>query len=437
MFPFAHLGREVTVPKIFLAKLRLFESRPDLAARGRYTITSDVDREVVDLFFARVLGDQAEVVTADNAEKFRALCDELGFAGFEDEIRALLGGDSKVRRDLVGLQGRVDRHDVIIKELQRRVCALQRELQFQSGVPERVEAVERRVEANRSDVEGAVADARREAVDLRKDVARLRSTVGEQVNKMSRLDVIPSIEARLNEVVRAVREEFPKRFRAVEANLGDARREAGALREDVALRRSERASGADVAALSKEAARLKEAEAKPSLRASEFHYSGRPLDGIIAHLTSVCGGNVHEKGIIEVTASSCFSPKTQGRVVDLETDSSFSSRDEPNSWICYDFKGRRVAPTSYSIRTHSGDGFPKSWVLEVSNDGGEGSWEVVDRRNDNQDLTDRYVTHNFQISAPTSRSFRFVRLRQTGKSHSGYYFLNINSFEVFGTLAEP
>ena len=104
-----------------------------------------------------------------------------------------------------------------------------------------IEAVARNVEENRSDVEGAVAEARREAGALREDVARLRSTVGEQVNKMGRLDVIPSIEARLNEVVRAVREEFPKKFRAVEANLGDARREAGALRKNVARLRSEKA----------------------------------------------------------------------------------------------------------------------------------------------------------------------------------------------------
>ena len=200
MFTFVQPGgREVTVAKIFLAKLRLFESRPDLAAKGRYTIASRVDREVVDLFFARVSGDNAKVVTGDNAEQLRALCDELGFAGFDDELRALSGGDWKVRRDLVGLRGRVDRHDVVIEELQRRVLELERQLRDQRGVPERVEAVARRVEENRSDVEGAVAEARREA---------------------------------------------------------------GALREDVARLKSEKASGADVAALSEEVARLKEAEAR-------------------------------------------------------------------------------------------------------------------------------------------------------------------------------
>ena len=77
MFTFAEpRGREITVPKkIVLGKLRLFEGRPDLAAKGRYSITSDVDREVVDAFFARVMGDKTEAVTEDNAEQLRALCD--------------------------------------------------------------------------------------------------------------------------------------------------------------------------------------------------------------------------------------------------------------------------------------------------------------------------------------------------------------------------
>ena len=40
------------------------------------------------------MGDEATgVVTADNAEQLRALCDELGLSGFDGEICAVLGGD--------------------------------------------------------------------------------------------------------------------------------------------------------------------------------------------------------------------------------------------------------------------------------------------------------------------------------------------------------
>ena len=111
MFTFVHpRGGENRVSRNLWSKIGLLQRRPDLAAKGRYTITSDVDREVVDLFFARVMGDETPVATAENAEQLRALCDELGFAGFDDELRALLGGDWKVWRDLVGLWGHVDRH---------------------------------------------------------------------------------------------------------------------------------------------------------------------------------------------------------------------------------------------------------------------------------------------------------------------------------------
>ena len=138
MFRFTQRGGEpTTLANVLLRKLRLFERRPDLAARGTYAITSDVDPEVVDLFFARVMGDEAKVVTAANAEQLRDLSDELRFSGFDDEIRAVLDGDWKVRKDLVDLQDRVDKHDMVIEEIQRQVLALKGELQMQWWVTKR------------------------------------------------------------------------------------------------------------------------------------------------------------------------------------------------------------------------------------------------------------------------------------------------------------
>ena len=115
----------------------------------------------------------------------------------------------------------------------------------------------------------------------------------------------------------------------------------------------------------------------------------------------------------------------------------FASNNSPTlSWICYDFGERRVTPTSYSIRSYGngpGNHHPKSWVLEVSNDGSEGSWAVVDSRENNSDLNDKSVTRNFALSAPRSRAFRFVRLRLTGKNHRGFDYLWICS--LFGAVS--
>ena len=78
---------------------------------------------------------------------------------------------------------------------------------------------------------------------------------------------------------------------------------------------------------------------------------------------------------------------------------------------------------------------PKSWVLQVSNDGNRGSWAVVDSRENNNELDDSFVTRNFALSALPSGSFRFVRLHQTGKNHEGNDRLSFPSLELFGTLS--
>ena len=64
-----------------------------------------------------------------------------------------------------------------------------------------------------------------------------------------------------------------------------------------------------------------------------------------------------------------------------------------------------------------------------------GSWVVVDSRKDNFDLNNKFVTHNFAISAPPKQAFRFIRLRLTGKDHFGNDFLVISALELFGVFA--
>jgi hypothetical protein len=100
-------------------------------------------------------------------------------------------------------------------------------------------------------------------------------------------------------------------------------------------------------------------------------------DGIIAHLTRECGGNVHDCHVVDITLGS-FEKETQGanphsgayydrpmnaakNAADLEADSYFGSaccknqEDIPctrNNWICSNFKERWIVPTHYAIRTH-------------------------------------------------------------------------------------
>lgn len=181
------------IAKTLLREMRLFQRQPELIEAGRYAITSDVDPDVVDLFFARIMGDDAKIVTTENVEQLQALCDELGFSGFDDEICEVLGSDWRMRKDLVGLHSHVDRHDVVIEELQhqvlvlqRQVLALQRQLGLQSKVLRRVEAIEQRVDEIGRNTDAAIADLKVEVRDLHAEVRAPRRQVSADVRPLSK-----------------------------------------------------------------------------------------------------------------------------------------------------------------------------------------------------------------------------------------------------------
>jgi hypothetical protein len=95
---------------------------------------------------------------------------------------------------------------------------------------------------------------------------------------------------------------------------------------------------------------------------------GFPLVGIISKLTRMHGGNVHERGIINVSASSVVSTNKSyaaQNAVDLDQQNIFYSPNEPNQWLCFDFKDRRIQLTNYSIAAHTSY-FLRSWVVEGS-----------------------------------------------------------------------
>jgi hypothetical protein len=74
-----------------------------------------------------------------------------------------------------------------------------------------------------------------------------------------------------------------------------------------------------------------------------------PAGGLIAHLTAKGGGNVHEKGVVEITASSVASTSSgyaPRKAANLKTCSHFYSKNHPGGWICWDFKILGIEPTT-------------------------------------------------------------------------------------------
>lgn len=177
-----------------------------------------------------------------------------------------------------------------------------------------------------------------------------------------------------------------------------------------------------------------------------FEYDGdinHRFDGIISHLSEEAGGNVNDKGKVKVTSSPINGEDFLAKyAVDFDDEHYFQTKNEPNSWLKYDFNDSQVRPTHYSIKTRpdggKGDNHPKNWVIEGSNTDNGQDWKILDSRNDVTLLDDGNKSYTFEIQNPLKKneSYRYLRLRQTGpNTQSGnYYYLTISALEYFGVL---
>ena len=114
-----------------LEKLELFKKRPEMLKREEYKVRSNVSAATLDLFLSRVFGTPSRLrVSEEDAESLRSLCDEMGFAGFDDEIEAVLRADgTRFARELAWLRERVDEHDLVVSRVDRKVLAFQRQFE--------------------------------------------------------------------------------------------------------------------------------------------------------------------------------------------------------------------------------------------------------------------------------------------------------------------
>jgi hypothetical protein len=100
------------------------------------------------------------------------------------------------------------------------------------------------------------------------------------------------------------------------------------------------------------------------------------IEGIISYLISQHDGNVHDRGIVNISALDPYGSSSSHRpknVADLTaTNTFFLSKDQPNQMLIYDFQKLRIKPPDYLIRSFHSNGVNgqhlKSWVIEVSSD---------------------------------------------------------------------
>jgi hypothetical protein len=152
------------------------------------------------------------------------------------------------------------------------------------------------------------------------------------------------------------------------------------------------------------------------------------LDGIIAYLTRIHGGNVQDKGIVTITSSSAWD-QTRGlsNLADLTSQAGLELRNISGYWMCWDFGGMRVCPTHYTIKATNF----KTWVLEGGLD--SKTWTVIHREKELWGfggLAVRAVSFAIEHRA----EFRFLRLVLRDESSTRMSAQNVVAVEFFGTL---
>jgi hypothetical protein len=171
----------------------------------------------------------------------------------------------------------------------------------------------------------------------------------------------------------------------------------------------------------------------PSLATLLFNEE-TPLSGILSYLTDRHGGNVHDLGIVEITADKPYDDDPDyaaKNVADIRNrESRFFSASGKNQSISFDFRQATVTPTHYSIRNGQFGNDLQTWRIEGSLDGVE--WKLLDQRAGIEELAGEGVIVGFRVANP--EKVRFIRLVQTAPAQDGSNQFTISAFELFGEL---
>lgn len=171
----------------------------------------------------------------------------------------------------------------------------------------------------------------------------------------------------------------------------------------------------------------------------EFGYSeDKVFSGILNYLKT-SSNNIENE--INITASSCADTNSYPPKNVLNYDDKtklFHSSCIADSWLCIDFKERRVMPSHYTIRSEHRYGTNnyhlKNWVIEGSND--NKSWEVLDERKNCSYLNGQSYVHTFEIQQHKSENYEFIRIRQNGPNWHNDNWLIFDSIEIYGKLIQ-
>jgi hypothetical protein len=462
-------GESFSVAMIpLITNCHLFQQDRTLIGKPNYQVKSHVSADSLRVFINGLSGSEA-AITSDNVGDLVQLCAEFQCSPFSEKIDTWRSEhsavDCEVRQELRALCAAVAeqrvQHDNRIAALERKFAAVPSD----GHNPQATADIPGVVAQLATDLQEATAEngrLREAAASLRAEIGQLRGLVGAVDVLRQRIDSLELENRRRSEADRLLRHDLAKvadRETKAKEDLAAAQRDVSKLKQDfrflkVRIDEISPPTSENSAARSTPPRRLPTLTASPT-RAKQFPPSLKKgtkfeiPDGIVAYLARQCGGNVHDRGVVEVTSGS-FDKTTRTPsgwrpakcVTDMETDSTFYSayrrkeediRHTRNNWICYDFGERWITPTHYAIRSYVGDpgsNHLKSWLVETSVDGD--TWQEVDHRQDNDELNRTYAARTFTIAR--AASCRLIRLVNIGRNHFGYDCLMVTAWEIFGSL---
>ena len=171
------------------------------------------------------------------------------------------------------------------------------------------------------------------------------------------------------------------------------------------------------------------------------HKDGKDFEGIIKYLKDNYGNNLHEQGIITITASPNGNSIKPEQVIDYNFKSYwYNSEDSLGGWWGINFIKKKVKMDGYSIKTANQNtnwAHLKNWVIEGRNEGEE--WKEIDRQ-DNFDLNGYSYQHYYSLQM--TEPYQYVRIRCIGRDHWGYqrdkdeFALALSNVEIYGEIKE-
>lgn len=163
----------------------------------------------------------------------------------------------------------------------------------------------------------------------------------------------------------------------------------------------------------------------------EILYTNQIFDGLLNYLKKQ--SSIQNEVVISYSSLQCGNPQ---QLLNYEDRGNYCyTKNEPDSWFCFEFKNHEIIPTNYTIGTQSGGpncNHLKNWILEGSKD--KVSWTKLDEEKNCSYLNGSCFYHTFPIQNENHQSFKYLRIHQTGQTWYNNYNLLIGCVEFYGQL---